>query len=120
MLPAHKSFGTRDVATTDYLRLVMDHELFSLDCPPKTALKSCALQNNSLHGRIKEPYHIAPCFLGFVHGQVGLLQKIFDGRLMTFEQSCADTCGGSVFKIAKLVGFVKYGADLFTHGFCLR
>src|SRR5471032_2162674 len=119
MLPAHERFGAHDPATVEHLRLVMQQELIALYSLSQARLERGPFHYHGLHGRIEETQRVAPQFLRLVHGEVGLLQQLVDGRLIAPEHSGADAGSTAVIDVVKLIRLAENIEDYFAHAFCL-
>src|SRR5476651_1818421 len=119
MLPAYECFGAHDPVAVEHLRLVMQQELVALYGLSQARLERGPFHYHGLHGRVEETQRVAPQFLRLVHGEVGLLQQLVDGRLIAPEHSGADARGTAVIDVVELVRLAENIEDYFAHAFGL-
>ena len=99
MIPADQGFRANDTAIRVDLRLVVEDQLVALDCEPQISLQCGTFHHTALHLRVVETQAVAPRVLGFVQGQVGLLEKTVFRCFASANQGGANAGRTTIFGV---------------------
>ena len=90
------------------LGLVVEYQLLAWNGVAQVRFQRGPFQHGHLHGGIEEAQGIASHRLGFVHGQVRLLEQIVDAGQIAHEERRADTRGAAVSNLVEPVGLAQF------------
>ena len=90
MLPAHQPLGANDVPRAIHLGLVVQAQLLLVQRSAQVLLQRQAVHDGGVHFGVKKAHGVAACFLGLVHGQVGVLHQVVGAGFVAYEQHHAN------------------------------